>query len=97
MYDLAWEAEGVVWVCEVKSLTPNNEEKQLRLGLGQVLRYQEQLSCIVSPSRVVRAVLAVERHPSDESWHVLCRRLNVSLVCGPDYTLDGGLAWSGID
>lgn len=37
-FDLAWEAKGTVFVAEVKSVTDANEEEQLRLGLGQVLR-----------------------------------------------------------
>src|SRR5262249_26204524 len=37
-FDLAWEAEGTVFVAEIKSITDANEEGQLRLGLGQVLR-----------------------------------------------------------
>src|SRR5439155_4125074 len=42
-FDLAWELHGVVCVAEVKSITEANEEKQLRLGLGQVLRYRQLL------------------------------------------------------
>jgi hypothetical protein len=37
-FDLAWDARGTVFVAEVKSITDQNEEEQLRLGLGQVLR-----------------------------------------------------------
>ena len=33
-FDLAWEAKGTVFVAEVKSVTDENEEEQLRLGLG---------------------------------------------------------------
>lgn len=40
-FDLAWESNGRVFVAEVKSITPRNEERQLRLGLGQVLRYRD--------------------------------------------------------
>lgn len=39
-FDLALVVNGIAWVAEVKSLTEANEEKQLRLGLGQVLRVQ---------------------------------------------------------
>ena len=31
---------GTVFVAEIKSITDDNEEEQLRLGLGQVLRYR---------------------------------------------------------
>lgn len=36
-FDLAWMTTETVFVVEVKSTTAKNEEKQLRLGLGQVL------------------------------------------------------------
>jgi hypothetical protein len=39
VFDLAWEDDGTVCVAEVKSLNGSNDEKQLRLALGQVLRY----------------------------------------------------------
>jgi hypothetical protein len=76
-FDLAWRAGDRVYVCEVKSLTSNNEERQLRLGLGQVLRYRDLLA-LRFPS--VKAVLAVEREPSDESWSRLCNSHDVALV-----------------
>ena len=75
-YDLAWEHEGQVFVAEVKSITDRNEEKQLRLGLGQVLRYRQLLS---TPDRQAAAVLMVERAPRDPSWLELCDALDVRL------------------
>jgi hypothetical protein len=42
-FDVAWMVNGRPFVAAVKSITPYNEEKQLRLGLGQVLRYSYQL------------------------------------------------------
>lgn len=76
-FDLAWLSDDVLYVAEVKSLTTSNEEQQLRLGLGQVLRYAHLLS---SSGREVRPVLAVEHQPSDQSWQNLCERLGVLLV-----------------
>lgn len=76
-YDLAWQADDVLYVAEVKSLTDANESKQLRLGLGQVLDYQDGLS---AGNRRVRGVLAVERKPTDDRWVQLCARLGVVLV-----------------
>jgi hypothetical protein len=76
-FDLAWEEEGAVCVAEVKSLTRKNEERQLRLGLGQVLRYRDLLA---RGGRDARAVLAVERKPTDATWAELCDRLEVQLV-----------------
>lgn len=56
VYDLAWEVDGVLTVCEVKSATEDTVRTQGRLGLGQVLEYRASLSAL--HSRQVRAVLA---------------------------------------
>lgn len=76
-FDLAWEQDDVLFVAEVKSTTSRNEEKQLRLALGQVLRYAHQLE---AKGKAVRGVLAVESRPQDRSWAELCTRLGVALV-----------------
>jgi hypothetical protein len=75
-YDLAWEAGAVRWVAEVKSLTGENEERQLRLGLGQLLRYRHPLG----ETGEVRAALMIEYPPSDETWLSLCRELDVEVL-----------------
>ena len=77
-FDVAWRDGDRKYVAEVKSLTKRNEEKQLRLGLGQVLRYR-QLQREMEKSAEVWAVLALEREPSDKGWHRLCRELDVIL------------------
>lgn len=64
-YDIAFMSSGRIWVIEVKSLTPENEERQLRTALGQVLRYRQALLG-VHPD--VRAAVVVEQVPLDESW-----------------------------
>jgi hypothetical protein len=76
-YDLGWTDGEVVYVAEVKSLTEANEEKQLRLGLGQLLRYRNLLN---QRYPTVRAVLMAERDPRDPSWAALCEELNVHLT-----------------
>jgi hypothetical protein len=76
-FDLAWEDADRIFVAEVKSMTFSNEEKQLRLGLGQVLRYRQVLG---RHGRQVTAVLAVEKRPADSSWEGLCQELGVLLV-----------------
>jgi hypothetical protein len=76
-YDLAWHDGTTTWVAEVKSLTPQNEERQLRLALGQVLRYKQLLS---GGERDVRAVIAIEREPSDISWKQLCDQQGATLL-----------------
>jgi len=79
-FDIAWEREGIVFVAEVKSITDNNEEEQLRLGLGQVLRYRQRLQAL-GHDHVV-AVLAPERAPRDPLWTSLCHELQVALLAG---------------
>jgi hypothetical protein len=58
-------------------LTDRNEERQLRLGLVQVLRYRALLDVTRSN---VRAVFVAERPPHDQSWEDLCESLGVLLV-----------------
>lgn len=48
-FDIAWTAHGMLWIGEVKSLTGANEERQLRLALGQVLRYADLLGRALRP------------------------------------------------
>jgi hypothetical protein len=76
-FDLAWRTGDATFVAEVKSITDGNEERQLRLGLGQVLRYRQALSL---PGGRVIAVLVPEREPTDESWKYLCSEVGVVLV-----------------
>jgi hypothetical protein len=65
------------WVAEVESLTTSNEERQLRLGLGQVLIYRQRLKRFHAS---VKAVLMVEWKPLDPDWHALCESLDVPLL-----------------
>jgi hypothetical protein len=60
-----------------------NEERQLRLGLGQVLRYRHWVE---RTNREVVAVLAPERRPTDRSWESLCSELGVRLVWPPEFS-----------
>lgn len=81
-YDLAWRRGETVYIAEVKSITDANSERQLRLGLGQVLRYADLIrragtECI--------PVLAVEKQPVDPSWHELCASLGVHLCWSPAF------------
>ncbi len=77
VFDIAWDDGEEIVVAEIKSLTTRNEEKQLRLALGQVLRYAHLLAV---KGRPVRRVIAVEREPSDASWIELCEAAGVTLV-----------------
>jgi len=81
-FDLAWEIDETLYVAEVKSITTANEEKQLRLGLGQILRYRHVLKEVVQD---VVAVLVTEREPTDASWRELCRELGVVFAWTGDF------------
>jgi len=59
-----------------KEVLVRNEERQLRLGLGQVLRYRQ----VLAHSGNVAAVIAVPHSPADAGWLTLCELLGVSLV-----------------
>jgi len=76
-YDVGWEVGTVVWVGEVKSLTPANEERQMRTALGQVLRYRQSLMAL-GPE--VRAAVITEHEPQDATWAALLEENGVALV-----------------
>lgn len=82
-FDLAWQRNEVILVAEVKSTTVINEERQLRLGLGQVLRYRSLLK--KKQGGEVRAVLVAEREPADSSWRSLCAELGVTFAVPGDF------------
>jgi hypothetical protein len=79
-FDLAWEADGVIRVAEVKSLTPQTEERQLRIALGQVSRYRQLLA---RGGQEVEALIATEYEPADSSWSELAEEQGITL-CWPD-------------
>ena len=76
LFDVGWIAANVAWIAEVKSLTPYNEERQLRLGLGQVLSYAHLVDWGLKDNH---PVLAVEREPSSDYWPGLCQSHGVAL------------------
>jgi hypothetical protein len=78
-FDLAWQKNGTVFVAEVKSITAENEEHQLRLSLGQVLRYSQRLAALEHDHVV--AVLVPEHQPRDPSWREVCQDPGVVLLC----------------
>jgi hypothetical protein len=81
-FDLAWQDGATIYVAEVKSLTNTNQEKQLRLALGQVLRYRHLLE---TKRRPVVAIVAVEFEPAAPSWMALCGALSIVLAWPPDF------------
>jgi hypothetical protein len=58
-FDIAWESDFGKIVCEVKSLSDDNEVHQFRFGLGQVLEYAQKLGA--SP------VLMFSRRPTQSA------------------------------
>lgn len=80
-FDIAWqEPDGRLVVTEVKSVTDGNNEKQLRLGLGQVLRYRNLMA---ASDADVAALLALSGPPLDLRWVELCDELGVGLIWRP--------------
>ena len=82
--DLKWREGNTLCVCEVKTLG-REESNQLRLGLGQVLSYRFETNKIEGKraGTNVKAVLAIDRQPSQEIlelWEGLCDELGVLLV-----------------
>ena len=81
-FDVAWQVNGKLIVCEVKT-TRLNETKQIRLGLGQVLHYRHEAA--LNSEHDVIAALLVERAPAESLFEELCRELGVHLFW-PDET-----------
>lgn len=81
-FDIAWEWNGIWNLVEVKSLTRANEERQLRLGLGQVLRYRDLARADGLRSR---GWLVTERAPTDAAWSRLCADVDVRLTWPTDF------------
>jgi hypothetical protein len=75
-FDIGWEDGDVTCIAEIKSMSATNEEKQLRLALGQVLRYAHLLE---KAGREVRRLVVTERKPQDASWMELASSLGVTL------------------
>ena len=76
-FDLAWFVEGTLFVVEVKSCNQNNQTQQLRLGIGQVLDYEDTL---LGRGHSVQPVLYLEKQPADPRWHGLTQRHGIQLI-----------------
>ena len=77
-YDLAWLANDMLYVCEVKSLTQDNEQRQLRMAIGQVIQYRQQFTA--KGHEPCFAVICTEKQPSDSSWDQVCEDAGIVLV-----------------
>ena len=76
-FDLAWDNRTTITLVEVESLASENETRQLRLGLGQVLHHRHNMT---ADGAQPQAVLYVERQPSASGWQHLCTQLGVKLA-----------------
>lgn len=83
-FDAGWHCGQEVFVAEVKSLTGAHEEQQIRLGIGQLLDYTQQLR-IAHPSTLVHPVLILEKSPSADRWVALARSVGLRLAWAPDF------------
>lgn len=71
-FDIAWESDFGRIVCEVKSLTDENEVHQFRLGLGQILEYSYKLNA--SP------VLMFSRRPTQQELINTANKAGVAVL-----------------
>jgi predicted RNA-binding protein with PUA-like domain len=76
-FDLAWFVEPTLFVVEVKSCTQDNQTQQLRLGIGQVLDYEDTL---LARGYTVQPVLYLEEQPADPRWSGLAQRHGIQLI-----------------
>jgi hypothetical protein len=82
-WDLGWTHRSEFYVVEVKSITTHNEERQLRLAVGQVLRYRQAISS--RDGGTVVPIIALGCEPLDGTWLELCQSLGVLLTWPPDW------------
>ena len=84
-YDIAWQVDKTLYVIEIKSLPADNEVNQLRLGLGQILHYRQQLQDLYPDLKIV-GILACERRTQEyKTWKRICDNLKIILTYGPRF------------
>jgi len=88
MFDLFWVGQNGSYVCEVKSITDENEESQLRKAIGQVLRYQSQLR---ANGKECFPVVVTDREVNDETWYSVFRENGMILSSAPMFNGIGPL------
>lgn len=74
--DVVWREGSDLHIVEVKGLSDQNERQQLRLGLGQILRYR-----FISQEQGYRpqAWLVTDTAPADFLWNRICESVGVRL------------------
>lgn len=80
-FDIAWVAQGKLFIGEVKSITLSNEIHQIRLGIGQVLDYCQQINGI--------PVLIVNDKPSFSRWKQVCALAGVQFFWVSELSING--------
>lgn len=86
-FDVGWAENDRAFVAEVKSLGGTDEAQQIRLGLGQVLDYAQQLRRATKTGQDIQPVLVLERQPADPGhWVDATRSAGVHVTWGPDFT-----------
>lgn len=88
-FDVGWTEDGVVNIAEVKSLTGTDQTQQIRLGLGQVLDYAQQIRLSGLESSPVQPVLVLEHEPSHPRWTETASSAGVKLMWGPTFSKNG--------
>jgi len=87
-FDLFWIGQNGSYVCEVKSITSENEESQLRKAIGQVLRYQSQLR---ASGKECLPVVVTDREVSDQTWYSVFSENGLILSAAPKFNGIGPL------
>ncbi|MFM9702123.1 BRCT domain-containing protein [Streptomyces galilaeus] len=83
-FDAGWSRGEGIFVAEVKSLTGAREDQQIRLGVGQILDYAQQLRS-ACPSTVIHPVLVLDKRPSAARWTALADGVGLRLTWAPDF------------
>lgn len=78
-FDIAWTRNECVFVAEVKSLTHENEVRQIRYGIGQVLDYASRVSAV--------PVLIIDKLPTDVELLRAARLAGVRVLIGDELML----------
>jgi hypothetical protein len=98
-FDIAWRNDGTLYVCEVKPITPANRDRQLRLGLGQVLHYAKQLEARGETVRPLVLTPTSDERGSDVWMRVLdtvgVAWVSRSLITGDDSSARAALLPDG--
>lgn len=75
-FDVAWHQQDILYVCEVKS-SSGDQNKQLRLGIGQVLDYRHELERALNQK--VDPLILIESRPRRSNWTAICKSAGIKL------------------